>query len=159
MLTCRQKEADINLNEAIDKKRLKHFRALAKETALISKSLTAMIETVGPKTSDFGRIKSTGKADGSEIERIVERLIALETKYEKMIDCYTEERTVIEAALKILKPNERAVIRLYYFDCNTWEQTAEQLHYSYQHVHRLHGSALQKLKGKTQIAGSEKESI
>lgn len=145
--------------ETIDKKRLKRFRALAKETALISKSLTTMRETVGPKTSGFGRIKSTGKADGSEIERIVERLIALETKYEKMIDCYTEERTVIEAALKILKPNERAVIRLYYFDCNTWEQTAEQLHYSYQHVHRLHGSALQKLKGKTQIAGSEKESI
>ena len=137
------------MEAVIDKKRLKHFRALAKETALINETLKTMRETVGAKTSNFSGSNGAGKSksDGSEVEQIVERLIALETKYETMIFDYTEERTVIEAALKMLKPNERAVIRLYYFDCNTWEKTAERLHYSYQHVHRLHASALQKLKG------------
>lgn len=108
-----------------------------------------MRKTVGAKTSNFSGSNSAGKSDGSEVERIVERLIALETKYETMIADYAEERTVIEAAMQILKPNERAVIRLYYFDGNTWEKTADRLHYSYQHVHRLHASALQKLKEKT----------
>ena len=44
-----------------------------------------------------------------------------------------------------LLSDEKAVDRAYYLDCFAWEAIAYLLGFSYQHVHRLHSNALNKL--------------
>ena len=133
----------------IDKIRLKAIRSQAKEMQLLLETITAMRATVGAKITNANGGIGGGQPDGTDTERTVEKIIALEQKYYHKLRTYADERELIENALAVLEPNERALIRLYYFDCLTWEDTAERLHYSYQHVHRLHASALIKLKGES----------
>lgn len=142
----------------IDKIRLKAFRSQAREMQLLLETIAAMRATVGAKiTNANGDIGGGGQPDGTDTERTVEKIIALEQKYNSKRRSYVEERLIIEDALNILEPNERALIRLYYFDLHTWEETAERLHYSYQHIHRLHASALSKLKGESGECSSSSE--
>ncbi len=66
--------------------------------------------------------------------------------YESRIAEHVEEQHRIESALIALTPDEAAVLRSYYINHLTWEAVAYELHYSYQHVHRLHKAALEKLE-------------
>jgi len=132
-------------NNVIDKTRLKQFRAQAKEMQLIAETINAMRETIGAKVSGMdGTGRSQG--DGTATERTVEKLLSLENKYLGKLREYADERDVIERALGVLDPNERALIRLYYFDLHNWEEVAKLMNYSYQHIHRIHAAALEKLK-------------
>ena len=128
----------------IDKVRLKQFRAQAKEMQLITETINAMRETIGAKVSG-GNGVGHAQGDGTATELTVEKLMALERKYYAKLRVYVDERDIIESALIVLNPTERALIRLYYFDLHTWEETAELMNYSYQHIHRIHSAALEKL--------------
>ena len=128
------------------KKELKTFRMKAREIAQIKSSLERMKEEIGPKGVDYSSSVMKHSGEGSQIETAVERYILLEQKYLAYLADYTAERLRIEEAAEHLNPNERAVIRSYYLDRLSWEETAYTLHFSYQHIHRLHASALIKLE-------------
>lgn len=127
--------------ETFDKTRLRAFRSMATEVRLINETMAAMRETIGAKVTNLSA-SGGASADGTATERTVEKLDALESKYKKRKQDYLNERTAIENAIDRLDPTQRALIRLYYMDCRTWEETAEALRFSTQHVHRIHAAAL-----------------
>jgi len=128
------------------KKELKAFRVKAREVVQLKSSLEQMKDEIGPKGVDYSAPVTSHSGEGSLTETAVERYIMLEQKYLSYLAEYTAERLRIEAAAEHLSPNERAVIRSYYLDRLSWEETAYKLHFSYQHIHRLHASALIKLE-------------
>lgn len=128
----------------ITKQQLRAFRTQANEIRLLAETIRAMRETLGAKVSDANSPAVHG-GNSSAMERAVEKIIDIERKYQDKVDDYAAQREQIESAIEKLLPNERAVIRLYYLDCLTWEETADKIHFSYQHTHRLHASALNKL--------------
>lgn len=146
ILNGRRKEADSDLTknkyEIIDKNRLRAFRSMATEVRLIDETIRAMRETVGAKTTNLSGSAGGSDSDGTATERTVEKLLALEAKYNKRKSDYVDERQTIERAIERLDPTQRALIRLYYMDLKTWEETAEALRFSTQHVHRIHAAAL-----------------
>lgn len=148
----RRKEADSNLkhkHEIIDKNRLRAFRSMATEVRLIDETIKAMRETVGAKTTNLSSSAGGSDSDGTATERTVEKLLALEAKYNKRKADYVDERQTIERAIEKLDPTQRALIRLYYMDLKTWEETAEALRFSTQHVHRIHAAALIELSNES----------
>lgn len=67
-----------------------------------------------------------------EITRSIDRLIDLKQEASKVID-------QIDGAYG-------TVLEMRYLECMRWEEIAYRLNYSIQHVYRLHGQALLKLK-------------
>lgn len=126
----------------MNKGQLRAFRAQAKEMGQLRESLERLQALKGPKITKYDNSPGGGGDGQSPVESSVERIIALEDKYHAMLAQYAHRRILIEEAIADLAPNEKAVIRSYYLDCLTWEETAYNLHFSYQHTHRLHASAL-----------------
>ena len=67
-----------------------------------------------------------------EITRSIDRLIDLKQEASKVID-------QIDGVYG-------TVLEMRYLECMRWEEIAYRLNYSIQHVYRLHGQALLKLK-------------
>lgn len=70
-------------------------------------------------------------------------------KKERLVTLYVEKRTAlierrteIEQAISRLPSREREVLRYKYLDGLTWEQVAEEMSYSWRHVHNIHSIAL-----------------
>ena len=101
-------------------------------------------ELAAPKSNAYDKGRS-GKADGSRPELAVEEYDKLRRYYDSILDAYAAERLRIETAFEVLTPEERTVLRVYYFDSLPWEAVADKTGISYRHVHRLHKSALEKL--------------
>ncbi len=52
----------------------------------------------------------------------------------------------IETAIESLPEREKYLMRARYIEGKSWEQIAVDMHYSWQHVHRIHAKALRLLK-------------
>jgi RNA polymerase sigma factor (sigma-70 family) len=75
------------------------------------------------------------------------RHLELRDKFENTVRELTRQMAEIEQAIQVLEPLERTIIRLHYFLGCTWEEVAVETGYTWRHVHRLHGKALEKLQG------------
>ena len=71
-------------------------------------------------------------------------------KFDEMLSALHDEidrkweirREIIKAIEDLPSESEKAVLRLRYINGKKWEQIAVEMGYAYQHIHRLHGSAL-----------------
>lgn len=126
------------------KQDLRAFRRQSREIKQLKTQLIDLTNLSAP-ISNYNRTESPA-SDGSAVEIKVEKLIALSNRYEAALNAYAAERERIEIAFEILTPDERTVLRAYYFDNLSWEAVSEHIDISYRHVHRLHSHALQMLK-------------
>ena len=126
------------------KHELRAFRAKSREMKQLREQLADLLSLSAP-TSEFKAVRGAND-NGSAVERSVEKIIALTNRYEALLAAYALERERIEEAFEKLTPDERTVLRAYYFDNLSWEAVAEHIDISYRHVHRLHSHALQMLK-------------
>lgn len=70
-----------------------------------------------------------------------ERLIC-----DKIDRLYQVQCEITEAIYQVDNSTLRTVLVERYINFNTWEQIAVNMHYSYMHICRLHGAALEKIK-------------
>jgi RNA polymerase sigma factor (sigma-70 family) len=97
-------------------------------------------------TAQMDEAIRTGAKRNSALEKAIEKYDKIEADYVSTFIQYANTRKKIEKLLKKLTANEAAVIRLYYINGLTWEQTAEKLDYETRHIYRIHGEALKKLE-------------
>jgi DNA-directed RNA polymerase specialized sigma24 family protein len=79
---------------------------------------------------------------GNAAVKLVKISNMIDTQLDKLIDLRQE----IEQAIANLEPSERHLMRLRYIDGKRWEEIAVEMHYSIQHVWRLHGIILKKMR-------------
>ena len=87
--------------------------------------------------------------DGGEdkIQSTVEHIWELEQEIDQKTDALIDLRRKIEEAIQsIPDETERLVIEYKYIDNKGWEQIAIDLHYTYRHITRMHGWAIQKIE-------------
>ncbi len=86
-------------------------------------------------------------SQGNKMEGIIAKLVDLEREVDAEIDRMVEIRAAVEAAIDNVPDSRyRTLLCLRYISGKTWEQIAVIMHYSYMHVCRLHGEALDKLR-------------
>ncbi len=85
--------------------------------------------------------KHTNKDQGSIrcVEKIDEMQIEINADIDKYIDICTKIRSYVE---QIKSRTEQIILTERYLNNKSWEEIAELLHYSKQHIFRLHGKAL-----------------
>ncbi len=93
-----------------------------------------------------GMPRGGSKGNSHIIDMKGDRLDTLRRSYRAKIAELEAQMVEIEQAIEPLEPTERDLIRLHYFHGYTWEQVAVELHYTWRHIHRLHGKILEKLQ-------------
>jgi DNA-directed RNA polymerase specialized sigma subunit len=53
------------------------------------------------------------------------------------------KREIVRVVRRVENPSCHTLLSLRYLCFKTWEQIAEEMNYSVQHVHRIHGAALE----------------
>lgn len=89
------------------------------------------------------RMDPTGIRSTSEHDLMSQYLIDVDDLNQEIIKAKQEVRQVEHKIFNLEDPRYVAVLHCYYIDAMTWDQTALVLHYSTQHLRRLHGRALQ----------------
>ena len=129
------------------KDRLRGYRALNREKL----QLEQQIETIEaalyhPKVP---KIKHTpvSQSPGNAMEDLSAKHLGLLDLYREKLEKMSAELLEIEKAIETLPSTERTIIRLYYIAGMKWEEVCVSIGYSWKQVHRIHGRALDMLKG------------
>ncbi len=85
----------------------------------------------------------TGIRSTSEHDLMSQYLIDVDDLNQEIIKAKREIRQVEHKIFNLEDSRYVALLHCYYIDAMTWEQTSLVLHYSTQHLRRLHGRALQ----------------
>lgn len=84
--------------------------------------------------------------DKDRMAELVVEMVELDEKIQaKLAESYEMARK-IEEAIGSLPEREQYLMRARYIQGESWEQIAVDMHYSWQHVHRIHANALRLLK-------------
>lgn len=95
-------------------------------------------------TSVWSLVPSGGRSDRVQDGAI--RLTQLREQLEKKIETLAQVRMEIEEAIGTVESDtQRRLLRLRYIKGLTWERIALEMNYSYVHICRIHGRALEKI--------------
>jgi RNA polymerase sigma factor (sigma-70 family) len=89
--------------------------------------------------------KGTGLSNPTE--ELIMRLSKLYTMLLYKKNQIVDKRMQIEAAIDTLPSRERRLMRLFYIDGLSLEEIANIMYYSINHIWRLHGQVLNKMRG------------
>lgn len=106
------------------------------------KELNEMKTAVGSPTITDDPVQ-TSKSGEAPYTRIVERIAEIEQEIRDDISCYTDTKArIIEEISALSRPEYVDLLVRRYSNFERLEQIAYEMHYSYDHVRRLHGLAL-----------------
>jgi len=80
------------------------------------------------------------------MEDIVADMVEVDEKIQNNIRDGYRAMCEIEEAIESLPEREQYLMRARYIQGKSWEQIAVDMHYSWQHVHRIHANALRLLE-------------
>lgn len=102
---------------------------------------------------NYRNIKKEQRQIEQRLRNLEKRPDSEEAILQPLRECYdsklkelVEAQLTVENAIKCLKPTERKIVRLRYFDGLPWHRVAATINYSESQVHRIHASALRKLE-------------
>ena len=87
-----------------------------------------------------------GMQIGDDTGEIASRLVDLAGLIAAKLNAAITLRLKLEEKLDGLTPTERVLMRLRYLEGWPWDRVAKEMHYSVQHIWRLHAKILQKLQ-------------
>ena len=131
------------------KAQLREYKGLRQERDKLKRQVEKLEAIVyGTKGQNFDGMPRGGSGNNEHIiDRRGDELEELRNFYKAKVAELSAKMTEIEKAIEPLDPRERTIIRLHYFQGYTWEEVAVEMGYTWRHVHRLHGKALEKLQG------------
>lgn len=150
------------------KNRLREYTALLREIDNQRERLERHIISMGPSSPNLtGMPSSHGGQPQSKVARDVEKKIELEEQIAELVAQERAERKKLEQLIrKIKSPDERAVLRMRYFDREEWQDITHSLFrkakdykgnfQNYQRkTYKIHGAALVSLSEASKAAGIE----
>lgn len=109
-------------------------------------------------TASYGGEKTSSSPNPQKMAVAVYRIVDLSESINEEIDKFIDLKTeIINMINKIDNADYINILYARYFKYETWEQIANELHYSYQWVCVLHGRALNVLANKLNSENSEKD--
>lgn len=115
----------------------------------IDNEINALLELVQTTRESLESITQNYDSDGSQSTKNphkFDRLVELESLVDEKVDELIALKTEILGTISKLKDNrQRIILTEYYLKMQTWEQVAVDMHYSFQHVMRMHGYALKEI--------------
>ena len=132
------------------KEQLKSYIEIKKERDDLAQRIKELEwEKYGPRSQRLDGMPRGGSGENYVLEDRIDKGDALLDLYRAKKAELDAALMVIERAIERLAPRERRLVRLHYVDGMNWEQVAVEMDYSWRQVHRIHSSALEKLREET----------
>lgn len=116
----------------------------------IDSEINTLLELVQTTRESLEAITQNYDRDGSQATKNphkFDRLIELESQVDDKVDELIALKGEILGTISKLKDNrQRIILTEYYLKMKTWEQIAVDMHYSFQHIMRMHGYALKEVE-------------
>ena len=105
------------------------------------------LRALATKTTQTLQPDKVQSSNENKTEKIIAKIVDLENEVDAEIDRLVEIKKQVENVIATV-PNkaQRTVLERRYIDGERWEEIAVKMHYTYRHVIRLHGRALQTLQ-------------
>ena len=128
------------------KERLRNYSHLKEEREQLRQQLVELEAALYcPKIQHLNGMPSAPSKENA-MELMVAQHLHLQKKYREKVEELATELMAIEAAIEMLKPTARMVLRYRYLDGLKWEEVCVKMNYSWMQIHRIHSQALQQLK-------------
>lgn len=127
------------------KEELKNYAKLDKECSDLAFRIEALEEKINsPRVQILSDMpKGTLRKDAADL---IADLVDMKADYIRKYRKAVKELKRIEDAIDgIDNPTLRDLMRYKYIDGLKWEEVAVEMHYAWQHIHRLHAKALRQL--------------
>jgi len=126
-------------------------KAFLQQVKLYDTNIDSKLEEVARLKDLMLKITTTLKGDPVSGTRTVDKMgdavskiVDLEREINEDIDAYVLlKRQVRDVVEKVKDPDQAAVLYKRYFHYEHWEQIAYEMGYTYRHITRIHGHALQ----------------
>lgn len=106
-------------------------------------SLNELATSCNVVYSDMPRNPNRG---GSKVERAVLKIIEVEESLKQDVENLVDlKREIMSAVQSVSDVELQALLEKRYLCFLPWEEIAEEMHYSIQHVYRMHGEALSRI--------------
>lgn len=129
------------------KEQLKKYIDIKKEREDLARKIKELEwEKYGPRSQRLDGMPRSGAGENYVLEAQMDRGDELLELYRAKKAELDAALVAIERAIEKLEPRERRLVRLHYIDGLNWEQVAVEMDYSWRQVHRIHSSALEKLR-------------
>jgi len=99
-------------------------------------------------STQFDAIPYNGTGEHDKIGELITKVVDLEQKYNDKFKRLLSEQERLEIMLDGLDERERVLMRKRYKESKNWETICVEMHYSWNHIHRLHSRCLTKLQNK-----------
>lgn len=136
----------------MEKEDFQSYRTLAQEVRALKFKLKVLEDSIySPTHQRYSHTPRASSCPGKTMDDVVASHIALEELYLRKLAIKNAQLLALEQAVETLhSPAERLVLRYRYIDGHSWRKVCtlmEARGYSERQVYRLHGWALEKLKG------------
>lgn len=130
----------------MDKRTLKSYLSLCREIEILQQERAELLN------GGLGAVSNDGLPHGSGVSNptadIAARAAGIAAELLQKLNECIDLRLQIEQAVNALnEPRERELMRRRYIEGQRWEQVAYEMNYSIDHIWRLHGRILEKIKG------------
>lgn len=129
------------------KEQLRQYQYIKQEKEQLEQYLEEL-ETLmtSPRAQSLDGMPFSPSKGESVVEILAIKHLDIKNLYRVKVKELAEALCAIEKAIETLEPLERTLMRLRYIDGLKWEEVAVAIDYSWQQTHRLHKSALEKLR-------------
>ena len=129
------------------KEYLQQAYRIERRVNLDKEMLESMRSALHGRSVNYESDGSQRNPQGNSIERAILRVVEYEERINTEIEELTQKRLEIEEVIEAV-PDEtlREILKRRYLMYQKWDKIAEEMHYSIQWIHKLHGAALTKIK-------------
>lgn len=145
--SCRVEDEKHNADKEktmITKDELNELRYLKNEIDEKEAELTALYTILEGTSSPLFSEEAGG--DGLDILDIYDKIINKQRDINELCKEYFKEKERIKESASALSVEGQRLIRMRYFENQTWCDIAEKMAYTVRHLHRLHSTVLEELK-------------
>ena len=129
----------------VTKERLKQYRLMMIEFQNQVERARQKRESLVSPFQDYINT-SNAKHSADRMAETLVQVIDFESMMDKNITGLLEEIAAIEEAIDRLNDScEREVLRLRYFECKSWDEIREIMHFELSKIHYVHGNALRNI--------------
>lgn len=124
---------------------LDEYRIIVEEIESLLLQREELITTRNRITSTFSGMPRAGN-DPHRMEGWIDKLIAIDTELDREIDKLFRSNAVTHNLINKLPTSRmKNAMLFHYINGMSWQQTADMMHYSIQHIYKLRADAMKKL--------------
>jgi len=126
------------------KKQLQEYRWIVKNIEMLEDKLLEAETDIQRMTQRFNDMPTSEGQHDKYTDKIAD-IIEIQKEINEEVERKYKKQNAVHKLIESLDEREQMLVRCKYINGMTWEECAVEMHYGWQHLHRIHATILKKL--------------